>query len=72
MGPNATHSTCIVTDLHGMSQQPVQQYNPNSHKYCWTHGGCNHWGPECWRPTNGHQQGASFQNKIGGSVKNCV
>ena len=53
-------------------QHPTQQYNPNIHKYCWTHGGCNHWGPECFRQANGHQQGASFQNKMGGSVKNCV
>eukprot|EP00957_Ditylum_brightwellii_P180494 13749219-Ditylum_brightwellii.AAC.1 len=37
------------------------QHNPFIHKYCWTHGGCNHWRPECWRPAQGHQQAATFQ-----------
>eukprot|EP00957_Ditylum_brightwellii_P135271 10314387-Ditylum_brightwellii.AAC.1 len=48
------------------------QHNLFIHKYYWTHGGCNHWGSECWRPAQGQQQAATFQNKLGGSVKKCV
>eukprot|EP00957_Ditylum_brightwellii_P202149 15328823-Ditylum_brightwellii.AAC.1 len=51
-------------------QQTGQQHTPFIHKYCRTHSVFNHWGPECWKPDNGHQQGATFQNKMGGSVKN--
>eukprot|EP00957_Ditylum_brightwellii_P101877 7765088-Ditylum_brightwellii.AAC.1 len=45
--------------------------NPNTRKYCWTHGACNHWRPDCWNKAEGHQDAATFQNKSGGSTKNC-
>ena len=40
-------------------------------KYCWTHGGCNHYGPDCESKAEGHKDEATFQNKMGGSTKNC-
>eukprot|EP00957_Ditylum_brightwellii_P130158 9928383-Ditylum_brightwellii.AAC.1 len=52
-------------------QQQQQQYQPNTNKYCWTHGGCNYFGSNCKYPVQGHQNNATFQNKIGGSTKNC-
>eukprot|EP00957_Ditylum_brightwellii_P138768 10577841-Ditylum_brightwellii.AAC.1 len=45
--------------------------SPNMRKYCWTHGACYHWGPDCWSKAEGHQDAATFQNKLGGSTKNC-
>eukprot|EP00957_Ditylum_brightwellii_P025006 1891989-Ditylum_brightwellii.AAC.1 len=45
--------------------------NPNTRKYCWTHGAYNHWGPDCWNKAGGHQDAATFQNKMGVNTKNC-
>jgi hypothetical protein len=39
--------------------------------YCWTHGGSGHSGANCIHKLNGHQDNATFQNKMGGSTKNC-
>ena len=42
----------------------------NQQKYCWTHGACNHWSPECCTKAEGHKDSANFVNKQGGSTKN--
>eukprot|EP00957_Ditylum_brightwellii_P031033 2351862-Ditylum_brightwellii.AAC.1 len=52
-------------------QQQQYQYQPITNKYCWTHGGCNHFGPKCHTPAQGHRSDATFQNKMGGSTTNC-
>ena len=44
----------------------------NQQKYCWTHGACNHWSPECRSKADGHKDSANFENKQGGSTKNIV
>ena len=41
-------------------------------RYCWTHGCCNHWGRHCNNKKNGHQDAATFANRMGGSNKNCL
>eukprot|EP00957_Ditylum_brightwellii_P186766 14221387-Ditylum_brightwellii.AAC.1 len=51
-------------------QQPVG-LNANQKKYCCTHGACSHWGPECWNKVDENKDAATFQNKMGGSTKNC-
>jgi hypothetical protein len=38
---------------------------------CWTHGGSGHSGANCIHKLNGHQDNATFQNKMGDSTKNC-
>eukprot|EP00957_Ditylum_brightwellii_P186056 14165563-Ditylum_brightwellii.AAC.1 len=53
-------------------QQQQQQYQPRTNRYCWTHGGCNHFGSSCCTPAQGHQPNATFQNKMGGSTTNCT
>jgi hypothetical protein len=45
--------------------------NPNTNKYCWTHGGCNHFGNQCEFKADGHQENATFRSKLGGNTKNC-
>ena len=39
--------------------------------YCWTHGGCSHPSPDCQAKVNGHQDAATFENKMGGSKAYC-
>eukprot|EP00957_Ditylum_brightwellii_P201372 15325350-Ditylum_brightwellii.AAC.1 len=46
-------------------QHQQQQYQPNINKYCWTHGGCNHFGSNYKYPAQGHQNNATSQNKMG-------
>ena len=43
----------------------------NSGKYCWTNGSCGHNGTNCRNKSDGHKNDATFQNKQGGSTKNC-
>ena len=40
-------------------------------KYCWTHGACNHTSPQCNFKAPGHQDGATFDNRQGGSNAFC-
>ena len=42
-----------------------------TNKYCWTHGGCTHDSPDCQGKANGHQDGATFANQMGGSKAYC-
>jgi hypothetical protein len=39
--------------------------------YCWTHGGSGHTSNDCNAKLNGHQNNATFENKMGGSTRNC-
>ena len=40
-------------------------------KYCWTHGGSSHISAMCNSKFTGHQDGATFTNRIGGSNADC-
>ena len=40
-------------------------------QYCWTHGGCNHTSAQCSRKAPGHQDNATFENRMGGSCAFC-
>lgn len=39
--------------------------------YYWTHGGGNHKSKDCHNKKDGHQDDATFQNKMGGSTLYC-
>ena len=39
--------------------------------YCWTHGACGHGSAACNSKLTGHQDNATFQNKMGGSTNQC-
>ena len=67
---------------HQASTYPIQQqfakqqFKPtNNNKrrkmyYCWTHGACFHPGQKCRNKVAGHQDNATFQDRMGGSIKN--
>ena len=40
--------------------------------YCWSHGACAHPSPDCKSKRPGHQDAATFENKMGGSTAYCV
>lgn len=48
--------------------------NPNANRaghtlYCWSHGLCNHKGPDCRKKKEGHKDEATLENRMGGSEK---
>ena len=46
--------------------------NPNQQLYHWRHGACNHRSKDCRDKGEGHQDDATFENRMGGSTKNIV
>ena len=42
-----------------------------TNKYCWTYGGCAHNSGACTRKASGHQDNATFANRMGGSNAFC-
>ena len=42
-----------------------------TNKYCWTHGGCGHDSAVCRTKASGHQDAATFENRMGGSNAYC-
>jgi hypothetical protein len=55
----------------GRSRGNQQYRQRNYSKYCWTHGACGHIGSTCNTKLAGHQDTASFTDKMGGSTNNC-
>ena len=43
----------------------------NNSKYCWSHGACAHSSADCNNKKRGHQNDATFNNKMGGSTRFC-
>ena len=43
----------------------------NTSKYCWSHGACSHSSKDCNSKRDGHQDNATFENKMGGSTYYC-
>jgi hypothetical protein len=56
-------------DGRGRGNQNRQR---NTAIYCWTHGGCGHLGASCNVKLPGHQDAATFLDKMGGSTNNCT
>ena len=57
-------------------QDSMTKKNANANKnrpkhYCWSHGRCGHKGVDCRNKKNGHQDNATFANKMDGSTKGC-
>ena len=40
-------------------------------RYCWSCGCCTHWSRNCPAKKKGHQNDATFSNRMGGSNVNC-
>ena len=43
----------------------------NTTKYCWSHGACAYSSADCNNKKQGHQDEATFKNKMGGSTRFC-
>ena len=41
-------------------------------RYCWTHGLVSYFGRDCKSKADGHQDNASFKNRMGGSTKGVL
>ena len=39
------------------------------YEYCWAHGVCKHRGKGCPNKRKGHKEGATFDNRMGGSIR---
>ena len=67
------HQASAYPIQHDLARQNYDQANNNKRRkmyYCWTHGACFHPGHKCRNKAQGHQDNATFQNRMGGSVKN--
>ena len=64
------------TTTPGGDSDNLPSVNPRTGKpykrYCWTHGCCNHWSRHCKNKKDGHQNEATFKNRMGGSNDNCL
>jgi hypothetical protein len=50
----------------------AQPYRPRTiSSYCWTHGACAHASATCLTKHTGHQDAATFLDKMGGSTNHC-
>ena len=64
-------STSITSNSTGSSSRRRRQ-RTNTLFYCWSHGACAHPSAECNSKRPGHQDTATFTNKMGGSVAYCT
>ena len=62
--------TQMNNNNEGSNRKRKKKRNPNQLKYCHTHGTCNHDSPECRSKAEGHEDEATFANRMGGSTKN--
>ena len=53
------------------TNNPRRRRRTNFTFYCWSHGACAHPSHECKSKRPGHQDQATFQNKMGGSTAYC-
>ena len=60
-----------VTSSSTSSSSRRRCHRTNISFYCWSHGACAHPSPECKNKRPGHQDAATFENKMGGSVAFC-
>ena len=77
----AIHQQMAMVQQLAMVQQPtcnpenpvnaqIRKHKWNQMKYCWPHGACNHWSPDCRTKAEGHQDSTTFQDRKEGSPKN--
>ena len=64
---------CQQVSPYQMTQTTQDGTNPTKKRrmyYCHTHGACYHPSPKCRNKAPGHQDNATFANRMGGSTKN--
>ena len=55
----------------GRGGRGANRYPRRYNSYCWSHGGCGHLGNTCRDKKPGHQDAATFENKMGGTAAYC-
>lgn len=61
---NNNNSTSQLTH-----KQKKERFLKRHGLYCWFHGGCTHTSKQCTKRRVGHQEDATFENKMGGETK---
>ena len=62
-----------ITNMHKILATNTGKKKENKNrKCCWSHGSCFHAGKQCTARKEGHKEEATFNNKMGGSAKNCT
>ena len=69
-GNNRSNNNNNNNRRNGRRRNPGRRFNFYN-RYCWSCGGCDHWGRNCNNKKQGHIDTATFRNKQGGSVDNC-
>jgi len=64
----AEHSTILSKCVASLEKTGKPRVTTS--KYCWTHGGCNHVSADCRTKATGHQDAATWKNRMGGSERN--
>jgi hypothetical protein len=72
--PITTHQTFSYQGRgargYGNRGRGNQYRQRNTAIYCWTHGACGHLGATCNTKLPGHQDAATFLDKMGGNTNN--
>ena len=81
---NSVTTQDLLQIISQLQSQLNQQQNPSQYKkpkssfirnqtdhYCWTHGACGHDSKDCRNKKPGHEDSATFENKLGGSTFFC-
>ena len=64
----ASTSSSITTNSSNSRRRRIRT---NTSFYCWSHGACAHPSPQCKSKKPGHQDAATFDNKMGGLTAYC-
>ena len=64
--------TSTVTSNSSNSSSRRRRTRTTTSFYCWSHGACAHPSSTCNSKRPGHQDGATFNNKMGGSTAFCT
>ena len=69
MNMNSSRTSSLSSSSTSNSRNTRQR--TNTQHYCWSHGACAHTSSNCRSKCPGHQDNASFNNKMGGSTAYC-
>ena len=64
--------TTPASNRNNSSNNNNNRRRKNTSKYCWSHGACAHDSASCQAKKQGHQDNATFDNKMNGSTAYCT
>jgi len=73
MQENLQHQSVAASSNASRNSTSVRSHRSrtNTNYYCWSHGACAHSSDQCKSKRPGHQDAATFTNKMGGSTAYC-